>query len=205
MEIDPPRSLRSSNDNEPSPRLRRVFRKLWPRDAAAFTAHLLRLDPEQRALRFGHVVADDWLAVYGTRTDWVRSVTLGCWIAGDLRGVMELKRLGPFWSRSAEIALSVERAFESRGIGTELLKRGLVIARNRGIASAHMLCLPENHGVRRMVRTLQPQLTFTGDQIECEIELDPPDPLSVTSEFCDDGCALMLSLWDWQRGLSLAA
>jgi GNAT superfamily N-acetyltransferase len=195
MQIDPPPSLRGSNDNEPSPRLGRVFRKLWPRDAGAFTAHLLRLDPEQRALRFGH----------GTRTDWVRSVTLGCWIAGDLRGVMELKRLGPFWSRSAEIALSVERAFESRGIGTELLKRGLVIARNRGIASAHMLCLPENHGVRRIVRALQPQLTFTGDQIECEIELDPPDPLSVTAEFCDDGCALMWSLWDWQRGLSLAA
>ena len=195
MQVDPLASLQGSNDNRPSPRSGWAFRKLWPQDVGAFTAHLLRLDAEQRALRFGHVVADEWLVSYGASTDWIRSATLGCWVAGELRGVMELKMLDPFWSRSAEVALSVERAFESRGMGTELFKRGMLIARNRGVARAHMQCLPENHSVRRMVRKLQPRVSYGGDQIECEIELDPPDPLSLAAEFCGDGCALMLSLW----------
>jgi RimJ/RimL family protein N-acetyltransferase len=205
MHIDPLSSPQGSNDNRPSPRSGWVFRKLWPQDAAALTAHLLRLDPEQRALRFGHGVADEWIARYCAGTDWLRSVTLGCWIAGDLRGVMELKMVDQVWPRHAEAALSVERAFEARGIGTELFRRGLLIARNRGITRIYMLCLPENHRVQQIARKLRPRVAHGGDQVECEIELMLPNPLSLAAEFCDDGCALMLSLWHWQRGLALAA
>ncbi|HXP04290.1 MAG TPA: GNAT family N-acetyltransferase [Stellaceae bacterium] len=205
MKIDPLPSLQGSNDNQPSPRSGWVFRKLWPQDAPALCAHLLRLDPEQRACRFGRPVADEWIATYCASTDWARSVTLGCWVAGELRGVSELKILDTVWPRWAELALSVERAFETRGIGTDLFHRVLPIARNRGITRAYLLCLPANQRVQRIVRRLQPRLAYQGDQIEGEIELSLPDPLSIAAELCDDGCALVLSLWDWQRGLALAA
>jgi GNAT superfamily N-acetyltransferase len=205
MQVDIFADLRSSNDNQPGSRLGWVFRKLWPHDAGALTAHLLRLDPQQRAFRFGHVVADEWIRRYCASTDWFRSVTLGCWIAGELRGVMELKMPDQVWPRSAEAALSVEHAFESRGIGTELLHRGLLIARNRGIARVCILCLPENDRVQRIARKLQPRVTYSGDQIECEIALMPPDPLSIAAEIYDDGCALMQSFWPWRRGLAPAA
>ena len=205
MHIDPLPSPPGSNDNRPSPRSGWVFRKLWPQDADAHTTHLLRLDPEQRAFRFGHVVGDEWIARYCASTDWARSLTLGCWIAGDLRGVMELKMVDPVWPRHAEVALSVEHAFEGRGIGTELFQRGLLIARNRGISRIHMLCLPENHRVQRIVRKLRPRVAQSGDQLECEIDLTLPNPLSLAAEVCDDGYALVLSLWDWQRRLAPAA
>ena len=74
MHIDPLPSPLGSNDNRPSPRSGWVFRKLWPQDADALAAHLLRLDPEQRAFRFGHMVADEWIVRYCAGTDWVRSV-----------------------------------------------------------------------------------------------------------------------------------
>jgi RimJ/RimL family protein N-acetyltransferase len=205
MQIDPLPSPPGSNDNRPSPRSGWVFRKLWPQDADALAAHLLRLEPEQRAFRFGHMVADEWIVRYCANTDWVRSVTLGCWVAGDLRGVMELKTVGRVWQGHAEVALSVERAFEGRGIGTELFHRGSLIARNRGISRIYMLCLPENHRVQKIARKLQPQVAQSSGQIECEIVLTPPDPLSLAAEFCDDGCALVLSLWDWHRRLAPAA
>ena len=201
MRIDSLSSPRGSNDNRPS----WVFRKLWPQDAGALTAHLLRLDPEQRAFRFGHVVADEWIVRYCADTDWTRSVTLGCWIAGDLRGIMELKMVDRVWPRHAEAALSVERAFEARGIGTELFDRGLLIARNRGITRICVLCLPENHRMQQIVQKLRPRVAQSGDQVECEIELTVPNPLSLAAELCDDGCALVLSLWDWQRGFAPAA
>lgn len=33
----------------------------------------------------------------------------------------------------------------------------------------------------------------------------PLDPLRMAAEICDDGCALAVSLWDWQGGRALAA
>jgi RimJ/RimL family protein N-acetyltransferase len=205
MQVDAIASPPGSNDNRPGPRSRWVFRKLWPQDADALAGHLLRLDPQQRAFRFGHAVADEWILGYCASTDWTRSVTLGCWIAGELRGVAELKILDRVWPVRAEAAFSVERAFEARGIGTELFHRGLLIARNRGIARAYMLCLPENQRVQHMVRKMQPSVSHGADQIECEIALDPPDALSLAAEFYDDGCALVLSLWDWPRRVAPAA
>ena len=205
MQIDPLASLQGSNDNQASLRSGWVFRKLWPQDAEAFRTHLLRLDAGQRACRFGHAVADERIVQYCASTDWIRSVTLGCWIAGELRGVAELKILDTVWPRWAEVALSVERTFEARGIGTELFRRVVLVARNRGINRAYLLCLPENQRVQRIVRKLRPMLIHDGDQIECEIELSLPDPLSVAAELCDDGWALVLSLWDWQRTIVRAA
>jgi hypothetical protein len=205
MQVDAIASPPGSNDNRPSARSRWVFRKLWPQDADALAGHLLRLDPRQRAFRFGHAVADEWILGYCASTDWTRSVTLGCWIAGELRGVAELKILDRAWPVRAEVAFSVEGAFEARGIGTELFHRSMLIARNRGIARAYMLCLPENQRVQQIVRKMQPSVSYGVDQIECEIALDPPDPFSLASEFCDDGCALALSLWDWPRHVAPAA
>ncbi len=196
---------RGSNDNAPIPRSSWVFRKLWPQDADAFSAHLHRLDPQQRSSRFGRPVAGEFLDRYVRGTDWFRSVILGCWIAGELRGVGELKLLDRTWPRSAEAALSVERRFEGRSIGTELFHRGLLIARNRGIARVSILFLPENSRIQRIVRKLEPTLVYSRDQIECEIRLEPPDALSIAAELYDDGCALALSLWDWQRRLPPAA
>ena len=206
MRNDPIARPQGSNDNLPSRRSGWVFRKLWRRDAGAMTTHLLRLDPQQRAFRFGRAVADEWVAHYGADTDWMRSVILGCWIAGELRGVGELKALDQPWrSRSAEAALSVERAFEGRGIGTELFHRALVIARNRGIGRLYMLCQAENDRVQRITRKLRPRLVVGGDQIECQIDLAPADAFSIAAELCDDGCALAGSIWDWQRRLATAA
>ena len=203
MRSDPIASPRGSNDNRPSRRSGWVFRKLWRQDAEALSAHLLRLDAEQRGFRFGRAVADEWVVRYSADTDWMRSLILGCWIGGELRGVGELRALDRPWrSRSAEAALSVERPFEARGIGTELFHRALVIARNRGIERLYMLCQAENDRVQRIVRKLRPRLLVAGDQIECEIDLRPADALSIAAEICDDGCALVGSIWDWQNRIA---
>jgi ribosomal protein S18 acetylase RimI-like enzyme len=186
---------RGSNDNQPAPHSTWLFRKLWGQDTDALAAHLLRLDPEQRSFRFGRAVADEWVERYARGTDWLRSVILGCWIAGELRGVGEIKLLDQAWPRSAEAALSVERRFEGRGIGTELFHRGLVLARNRGIARVSMLSRPENLRVRHIIGTADPVATYGGDQVECEIRLAPPDALSLAAELYDDGCALALTIW----------
>lgn len=74
-----------------------------------------------------------------------------------------------------------------------------------GVARVSMMYSPENLRVQRIIRKVHPNVAFSGDQIECEIALAPPDALSIAAELCDDGCALALSLWDWQGRLAPAA
>jgi GNAT superfamily N-acetyltransferase len=205
MNIDQPSSLQRSSETPRTSSSETLFRKLWPQDAADFRDHLLRLDPEERVCRFGRAVGDDWIATYCAGTDWMRSITLGCWIAGALRGVGELKLLDGTWPRMAEFALTVERAFDSHGIGSELLRRLVLVARNRGIARGYMLCLPQNQRIQRIVRKLNPALAYHGDQIECELALALPNPLTIGEEIYDDGCAMMQSLLDLQRNLVIEA
>jgi RimJ/RimL family protein N-acetyltransferase len=203
MQNDLIASPQGSNDNQPDLRAGWVFRKLWPQHSTALSAHLLRLDREQRGFRFGRAVADEWVARYAASTDWTRSVVLGCWIAGELRGVGEIKMLDqPGPSPMAEAALSVERPFEGRGIGTALFHRGLLIARNRGVRRLTMLCMPENERVQRIIRKVRPTLTLGRGQTECWLDLEPANALSMAAELYDDGCALTLSLLE---GLGSAA
>jgi len=198
-------SIAGSKENQSTARSRWVLRKLWPHDGAQFRDHLLRLDPDERACRFGHAVADEWIAAYCEGTDWTRSITLGCWIEGALRGVGELKLLDRAWPSTAEFALSVERAFDSSGIGSELLRRLVLVARNRGIARGYLLCLPENRRIQRIVRKLNPSLAYHGDQVECELALALPNALTIGEEIYDDGCAAMQTLWDVQRSFIATA
>jgi GNAT superfamily N-acetyltransferase len=197
--------IAGSRENQSTTRSRWIFRKLWPHDGAQFRDHLLRLDPDERACRFGHAVADEWIAAYCEGTDWIRSITLGCWVEGDLRGVGELKMLDRARPSMAEFALSVEGAFDSSGIGSELLRRLVLVARNRGIARGYLLCLPVNRRIQRIVRKLNPALAHHGDQIECELALALPTALTIGQEIYDDGCAAMQALWDWQQSLAPVA
>jgi RimJ/RimL family protein N-acetyltransferase len=163
-----------------------IFRKLWPGESTLLRDHLTRLDLEDRLLRFGHAVSDERIAGYCASTDWLRTVVLSAWIAGTMRAVGELKILDGEWPPSAELALSVERRFDGHGIGSELFRRSLVVARNRGIRRVYMLCLSENDRMLRIARKAVPDLRFSGDQIEVEIVLAPPTPLSLSGELYDD-------------------
>ncbi|MDX1540176.1 MAG: GNAT family N-acetyltransferase, partial [Geminicoccaceae bacterium] len=86
-----------------------VTRRLWSFEREPVQQHLLRLDPEDRRLRFGGQVNDHGIRAYCDRLDWNRAVLIGHLVAGEIRGLGELKPLAAAWPRAAEVALSVER------------------------------------------------------------------------------------------------
>ena len=128
-----------------------VIRRLAAGERDRLLGHLLRLDAEDRRLRFGGHVGEEFLRAYCARLDeHPGSLALGCFVAGELRGVAELKPIGGAWPRAAELAVSVEAPFRGRGLGTELCRRLIVRARNRFVARLYMLCLADNRPVQRM-------------------------------------------------------
>jgi GNAT superfamily N-acetyltransferase len=52
----------------------------------------------------------------------------------------------------AEFALSVDREWRGRGVGSALFDRAVLWARNRGIRQAIVYCLNENQATRHIVR-----------------------------------------------------
>jgi RimJ/RimL family protein N-acetyltransferase len=169
------------------------FRRLAPSErGTVLPAHFLRLDAEDRRLRFGGHTGEERIRAYCARLDHhPGSVVLGCFLAGQLRAVGELKPIRAAWPPAAELAVSVERPFRSRGLGTELCRRLVVRARNRFVARVHMLCLLDNRPVQRIARGLGGALSFHQGEAEAELQPPWPDSMSALEEWSDEAGATL--------------
>jgi GNAT superfamily N-acetyltransferase len=92
--------------------------------------------------------------------------------------------------------LSVEKPWQSRGVGTALLERVLLAARNRQIERLHMLCLAENRRMQHLARKFGAQLSFGPASVTGEVEAPRPTPLSIMRELAADGTDLAAAMLD---------
>lgn len=168
-----------------------VIRRLWPVERDEVRAHLLRLDPEDRRLRFGGQIGDEAVGRYADRLDWHRALLIGRLVDGEVRGLGELKPLSDAWPRTAELAFSVERAWQNRGIGTDLLRRLIVMARNRMIRRLNMICVPENHKVVRIARKLGARPEFQPGEVEARLIVPWPNQVTYLLELIDEARAMV--------------
>lgn len=181
-----------------------VIRKLLAHELGELRAHLLRMDDDDRRLRFGHVVPPklilDYVAALSWPQVWPRYWAIGAFEDGVLRGVAEL-RAGKPGSRAGELSLTVERAWQNQGLGTRLLERALRIARNRGFRSLYLLCLPENAKMQHIARKFGDRVSFEDGDVEVRIATEAADALSLFAELLDDSeAAFSEACWQGARG-----
>jgi GNAT superfamily N-acetyltransferase len=153
---------------------------------------LLRLDAESRRNRFGGAASDEFIRRYSGPSALNGAVIYGFFVEGVLRGAAELRLLAR--AGEAEAALSIERAWQSRGLGTALLERVLLAARNRKIEHLHMLCLAENRRMQRLARKFDAQLNFQSGSVIGELKAPCPTPISVMRELVADGTDLAAAI-----------
>jgi GNAT superfamily N-acetyltransferase len=180
---------------------RGVVRKLWIGEADRYRDHLLRLDPASRRNRFGGGVSDDFVRNYVDLTFSLEAVVHGFFIFGEMRGGAELRQLGARLPRQAEAALSVERLWQSHGVGSALLRRTLLAARNRGFRLLHMACLADNRRMQQLARKFDAELSFDFGSVVGEVESSRANPLSVMQELMADGHGFATALLDLQSRL----
>jgi GNAT superfamily N-acetyltransferase len=178
-----------------------VIRKLWLGEAGWYREHLLRLDRESRQNRFGGGVSDDFITTYVETTFALCAAMHGFFVDGTLRGAAELRPLGPAFARQAEAAFSIEAQWQSHGIGSALLGRTLLAARNRGIKRLHMACLADNRRMQELARKFDAELTFDFGSVVGEVAAARPTPLSVLREFMTDGHGFATAVLDVQSRL----
>jgi GNAT superfamily N-acetyltransferase len=164
-----------------------VIRKLWIHEADQYRDHLLRLDPASRRNRFGGAVSEDRVREHVDSSMRLDAVIHGFFIDGVLRGAAELRPTGSPFSGEGEAAFSVEKPWQSHGVGSELLARTLLVARNRGIKFLQMNCLADNRRMQQLARKFDADLRFDFGSVVGEVTSPRPTPLSVMREALADG------------------
>src|SRR5215475_13246413 len=115
-----------------------VIRKLWIGEAERYRDHLLRLDALSRRNRFAGAVSDEFVRDYAELSFGIDALIHGFFVDGTLRGAAELRPIGAPLMREAEAAFSIEKPWQSHGVGSVLLERTLLAARNRGLKFLQM-------------------------------------------------------------------
>ena len=175
-----------------------TIRKLWVSETDKYREHLLRLDVESRRNRFGGAVADEFIINFVKLTFGLDAVLHGFFVDGVLRGVAELRPLGASLPEEAEAAFSIEQPWQSHGVGSALLERTLLAARNRGIKLLHMACLANNRRMIDLAKKFDAELKFDFGSVVGEVEAPHPTPLSVLREFVADSHGFATALLDVQ-------
>src|SRR5262245_46769115 len=181
------------------------IRRLWPTEADKFRDHLLRLDNETRRMRFAHSVSDMFIEEYARRMTQYGSLVYGYLVDGKVRGAAELRRLGDSWGDEAEAAFSVERPWQSHGVGTELMGRVLRAARNRNIRRVYMSCLADNAKMQAIARKHAAMLRFEAGDVVGEILPEQADYYSLAAETAADRLGFIIAVLDLQARLVRAA
>jgi GNAT superfamily N-acetyltransferase len=175
-----------------------MIRKLWVGEAALYCDHLLRLDPDSRRNRFGGAVSEDYIRAYVERS-FPRAVIHGFFIEGVLRGAAELQPLSS--PHDAEAGISIEKPWQSHGVGSELLARTLLSARNRSIKFLRMACLADNRRMQDLARKFNAELSFDFGGVIGEVTPARATALSMMREMLADSHGLTTAMLDVQSRL----
>ena len=175
-----------------------VIRKLWIGETVKYRDHMLRLDPSSRHSRFAGGVSDEFICKYIELSNTLDAVVYGFFLDGMMRGAAELRALGSNLPRQAEAAISVEKPWQSHGVGSALLRHILLAARNRGIRLLHMACLAENQRMQQLARKFDAELSFDFGSVIGEVESSRPTPLSLMREIMTDNHGFATAMLDLQ-------
>jgi GNAT superfamily N-acetyltransferase len=98
----------------------------------------------------------------------------------------------------AEVAISVERRFQGRGIGQALIGHMLIFARNRRFTALEFRCMAGNQRMRSLVSKFDAVTDIDLMEAEAVIEALPPTPATYGIEMIEHAEAFgssVVRLW----------
>ncbi|WP_018634013.1 GNAT family N-acetyltransferase [Neomegalonema perideroedes] len=158
-----------------------AVRRLRPWEGRLYAEHLERLPPDARRRRFHGEVKSEALRAHASRVakDPDRRV-FGWFDEGILRGAAEISL--PQGGSTAECAFAVEPQAQRRGVGSALMERAILYARNHGATRFIVLTSRENQPMLKLGRKFGFHFESDGGEMEGEIT---PDPFSAYSLFLE--------------------
>ena len=163
---------------------------LNPRHREDIAHHLLRLQDEDRRLRFGRQMRDDMLREYVAGIGFERDRVFGVQDADlNLIGFAHLA-LDPA-TRVAELGVSVDPVARGKGYGFALLERVVLHASNHGYRVLFMYCLAENGIMMHLARKAGLTVVVEAGEADARLTLDRVSAGGVLREAMADQFALV--------------
>ncbi|MEO3387442.1 GNAT family N-acetyltransferase [Mesorhizobium sp. CAU 1741] len=154
-----------------------TIRLLRRSELPQFKAHLLRLDAESRRDRFNGPSNDSFVAAYADRCFHDGTIVIGYVDNGLVLGAAELHERPEEREPTGEIAFSVERELQHRGLGALLFARLIESARAFGYERLRVTTHPQNSAMKRLARRFNASLRFEDGETVGVIGLSPLPPL----------------------------
>jgi RimJ/RimL family protein N-acetyltransferase len=162
----------------------RCIRTLTAAELPKYRDHLLRLDAEDRRLRFGFIIDDEGICEHVRQLD-PQTNRIIVQIDDDLR-VVGAAHIAPADGGAVEFAVSVDRAWRGRGVGTQLFDQAVLRARNRGMRRAYVYSLVDNQVMRHLARKAGMEIHSEAGESEACLALPPPTTLSLLREVASE-------------------
>lgn len=163
-------------------------RELHPNYRGQILNHLLLLNEDDRRLRFGAQTSNEVIEQYVKQLDFRRDKVFGHFDAMlNLIGIAHLAYL-PMTndrSQSAELGVSVLSSGRGRGIGTALLARASVHARNTAIKTLFVHCLARNKAMMHIARKAGMHVELTYGDADAHLRLPPANHSTIVEEATD--------------------
>ena len=161
----------------PSTPLMVPIRSLGPSSRERITAHLLKLEPADRYLRFGYAANDEQVVRYADSLDFERDNIFGIFNRRlELIAMAHLAFSQDAEHKScAEFGVSVLKQARGRGFGSRLFDRAVMHARNEGVSLLFIHALSENTAMLKIARNAGATVQRDGSESEAYLALPPAD------------------------------
>jgi RimJ/RimL family protein N-acetyltransferase len=144
-----------------------------------FREHLLRLDRESRTDRFNGGTNEDFLTAYANRSFADGTSVIGVVEDGRVIAAAELHERPDEDEPTGEIAFSVEKPWQHRGLGGLLFQRLIQAAQGLGYSRLRVTTHPQNAAMKALARRYGAKLSFDAGETVGVIELEEADPLPI--------------------------
>lgn len=151
-----------------------IPRKLNFLDKEKLTTHLQALQGEDRRLRFGGMVNDEYIASYVEQTC---DKPDNKWFGVDDEGKIVAACHAAIMNDAAELGCSVDKEYRGHRLAQLMFDRAVTWLRSRNITDVCMHCLSENHIMRHIARKNDMAIVTDMGETDANVHLNPPDPL----------------------------
>lgn len=162
-------------------------RKLSVLDAPKIVKHLTALEGEDRRLRFGGTVSDDYIKDYVVKSFDTDSKWFG---VDHIDGHLVAACHAAINNSEAELGCSVDPDFRNQGLAQFMFDRAVTWLRTRGINEVFMHCLTENAAMRHIAKKNSMAVVSSYGESDAKVHIEPPTPATLAQDVYMDRIAL---------------
>jgi GNAT superfamily N-acetyltransferase len=165
-----------------------------------YRQHLKQLDADSRYLRFGYAIKDEVIDLVCDRVERNLLKHKIFVIEDEDCAVIAAGHIS-LEDEPVELAFSVLKEYQGRGMGSALMKRCVEWCQNRSIKQGCMVCLSRNIAIKKLATKHGILIEEAGDA-EATLTIPMPNSGSVMHEIAEDNFAMFDHLGKAQRKIA---